>query len=175
MLIRFVAWAKLTQSLFKVGEVDSCDDIRAMARPDTIWSISIVSAVCCLVRHFAMMRREVGTVDVYFDTRSLKADHAAALQGALKQLLRKAAKLFASERGMDRVKHLRVRHVRPVEKAKDKEKLNKFQLGTWLSDRLCAKSSQLFKTNGASRIKVVEMSNVVSRTAQQWEGKSFYE
>jgi hypothetical protein len=172
--LALVAWAKLDTSLFRSGEVDGTDDIPAMARADNIWSQSVIFAVGDLIKRFLRTRQQIGTVDIYFDPRSLRAEHAAALQKTLRETLAPAGRRFAAQLGLNVFKDLRVGRIEPVKKPQNNGTWSKFQMGTWLSDRLCSKSDEIISTEGTVRIRVRDMSDLVRRTVQQWDGKSFY-
>jgi hypothetical protein len=169
-----VARAGLPGSVFRSGEIDRTSDVPAMARPDTIWSASVIFVVAHLIPQLFLAGQDVGTVDVYFDPRSLKASHATAFEKALRGSLVSAAKYYGSKLGTDLFKRLNIRRVQPVEKAKNLAP-TKFQIGTWVADRLCAKSDEIISRGGMARIQVEDMSEVVRRTVQQFDGKSFYE
>jgi hypothetical protein len=169
-----VARAELPGSVFRSGETDGTNDVPAMARSDNIWSTSVIFTVNHLIPQLFLARQDVGTVDVYFDQRSLKADHATAFQKTLRGSLLSAAKYYGAQLGTDRFKKLNPRRVQRVEKAKNLPP-TKFQNGTWVSDRLCANSDQIISEGGNARIQVEDMSEVVRRTIQQFDGKSFYE
>jgi len=173
--LALVARARLDKSLFRTGVIDSTNDIRAMARPDTIWSISVIFGVGYLIKQLSLRRQHVGTVDVYFDPRRLRADHATALEKSLRENLVSEARCFSGQLGSDLLRRLHVRRITPVEKPQKDAVPNKFQVGTWFSHKLCTKSDELFHTGGRARIRIEDMTDVITRTVQQWEGKSFYE
>lgn len=50
--------------------------------------------------------------------------------------------------------------------------MDKFQVGTWVAHKLCSQSHPAV-FSGMRRIKVYDMSDVVRRTAQQFDGKSY--
>jgi hypothetical protein len=52
--------------------------------------------------------------------------------------------------------------------------LDKLQTGTWVADKLCS-SHQIIRTRRLTRIVAIDMSEVVRKTVQQFDGKSFYE
>ena len=173
--LALVARATLDKSLFRYGEKDSTDDITDMARPDAIWSISVGFGVASLIAHFTRMGQHIDTVDVYFDPKSLKSDHATALEGFFRKDLVEKAKWFGAQLGLNVLKGLKIRSFQPIEKPRKNDAPTMFQLGTWVSDRLCSKSDRIREAGGTSRIKVRDISDVVRRTMQQFEGKSFYD
>ena len=175
--LALVAWATLDESLFRYGERDGTDDIKDMGRPDNIWSVSIGFAVASLIVQLTLMRQhiDIDTVDVYFDPKSLKRDHATALEKVLRDNVVSEARRYGAQRGVNLLKNLKIRRIQPVKKPKNDEAPDKFQMGTWVSDRLCSKSDEIRETGGTSRIKTHDMSDVVKRTVQPFDGKSFYD
>jgi len=169
-----IARAELPGSVFRSGEIDGTNDVPAMARADNIWSTSVVFAGARLILQLFLARQDVGTVDAYYDQRSLKPDHATALEKTLRGLLVSAARYYGAQLNTDRFKKLSIRRFQPVEKVKNGAP-TKFQNGTWVSHQLCAKSGQIISGGGTARIQVEDMSEVVRRTVQQFDGKSFSE
>jgi hypothetical protein len=169
-----VARAGLPGSVFRSGEIDGTSDVPAMARADNIWSTSVTFAGAHLILQLFGARQDVGIVDVYFDQRTLKRDHATALEKTLRGFLVSEVRRFGAQLGTDWFKNLNIRRVQPIEKAKDLAP-TKFQIGTWVADRLCAKSDEIISRGGMARIQAKDMSEEVRRTVQQFDGKSFYE
>lgn len=167
-----IAWAELPASIFRAGEVDRTSDIPAMARTDNIWSASMIFAIGELLFLLFRRREDVTTVDVYFDQRTLKPDHIAAVQRELREQMTREAKRFGAQLGARQFKKLSIRRFQSVEKAKG-DSPTKFQNGTWVSDQLLANSARILNEGGTPRIAVHNMSDVVERTVQQWDGKPF--
>jgi hypothetical protein len=169
-----LAWAELPASVFRAGEIDGTNDIPAVARPDNIWSVSGILTVAHLILHLSARRQDVRGVDVYFDPRSLKRDHASTFEKILRGFLVLELKRFGARLGADRFENLNIRRVQPVEKSKNLPP-TRLQNGIWVSDYLCAKSDEIVSRGGMSRIRVEDISEVVRRTMQQFDGKPFYE
>src|SRR5439155_17314013 len=136
-----VASATLEKSLYRTGEIDGTDDIPAMARADNIWSHCVTFAVATLILELLNGGRPVDTVDVYFDPKSLKRDHEEAWGKTLRGMLVSEAKRFAAQLGRNSLKNLRIRSIEPVRKPREGQAPNKFQIGTWIADKLCAHPS----------------------------------
>lgn len=68
-----VAQADLDEKLFRTGEIDGTDDIPSMSRTDNIWSQCFIFAVGNLIANAVYVGEDVGTVDIHFDPKSLKA------------------------------------------------------------------------------------------------------
>lgn len=169
-----IAWADLPGSIIRTGEVDRTSDIPAMARTDNIWSASMIFAIGELLLLLFLGRQDVGTVDVYFDERKLKSDHVASVQKELREQMAREAKRFGAQLGSPRFKRLSFRRFQFVEKAKNNLP-NKFQNGTWVSDRLLANYVRIRSEGSMPRIAMHDMSDVVERYVQQYDGKPFGE
>jgi hypothetical protein len=170
-----IATARLDATLYRGGEIDGTDDIPAMARTDNAWSACSVFLVGSLIKERFEAGHEVGTVDVYFDPKSLKPEHAEALKGTFRQLVVSEARRYAFQRGSNLLRKLRIRRIEPVKKPNTGQTPDKFQIGTWVADKLCSHSEQIGRTSGNSRIRSYDLSDVVKKTVQQFDGKSFHE
>ena len=175
-----VAWADLDEGLFRTGDTDGTDDVPSMARPDNIWSQCFIFVVGSLIAKAVHEGQDLGTVDVHFDPKSLKSEHTAAVGGTLRNLVVRAAKRYSSQLAqlsgarLQLLKKLRIRRVEPVGKARTGQTADKFQTGTWISDKLCS-SYEIIPARNFTRIFSSDMSEVVRKTVQQFDGKSFYE
>jgi hypothetical protein len=175
-----VAWADLDESVFRAGETDGTDDIPTMARSDNIWSQCFIFVAGNLIAKMVYEGKDLKTVDVHFDPKSLKQAHEVAIDRTLRDLLVREAKRYASQLAQlsgarsPLLKNLKFRSIEPVAKAPSGHALDKFQTGTWVADKLCS-SYEVIRTNNFSRIFTLDMSEVVRRTVQQFDGKSFYE
>jgi len=170
-----VARATLDPASFRSGEIDGTDDIPAMARPDNIWSQCTIFLPGALIKLLLRRKQEVGTIDIHFDPKSLKGKHTEALERTLRTLLVSEAKRYASERDSRLLKKLRIRRFQPVTKPIGGQEPDKFQMGTWVAHKLCSSFDGIRKARHLSRIRVLDISDVVTRTVQQFDGKSFYE
>jgi hypothetical protein len=169
------ATATLEESLFRAGEIDGTDDVPSMARPDLIWSMSVIFVLGNLVLELLKQNRQVGTIDVHFDPKSLKFAHSEVWKRTLQQLVVREAKRFASQLGLQHLKKFRIRRVEPVMKPSVGQVPDKFQMGTWVADKLCSHFGEIEALKECSRIQSHEMTESVRRTIQQFDGKSFYE
>jgi hypothetical protein len=170
-----VASATIEPELFRTGEIDSTGDIPGMARTDNIWSQCAFFLTGSLIKELFHAGQEVGTIDIHFDPKSLKSSHADAIKKTLRGLMVAEARRYAFERGLSRLRKLKIRRVQSVSKPSSGQTFNKFQMGTWVADKLCSKAGHIKATGLPSRIMSLNMSDVVRRTVQQFDGKSFYE
>jgi hypothetical protein len=170
----FAGIASLDELLYRAGEIDSTNEIPAMKRPDLIWSTSAVFVLGTLIFNLLQHSREVGTVDIYFDSKNLKLAHSEAWKKTLRELVVKMAKRFALERDLGQLKKLNIRRIEPVKKANHLADVsNKFQMGAWVADKLCSHFDELNALK-CHQVSVLDMSESVRRTTQQFDGKSFY-
>jgi hypothetical protein len=170
----FAGIASLDELLYRAGEIDSTNEIPAMKRPDLIWSTSAVFVLGTLIFNLLQHSREIGTVDIYFDSKNLKLAHSEAWKKTLRELVVKMAKRFALERDLGQLKKLNIRRIEPVKKANHLADVsNKFQMGAWVADKLCSHFDELNALK-CHQVSVLDMSESVRRTTQQFDGKSFY-
>jgi hypothetical protein len=167
-----VPTADLENTLFRSGEIDGTDDIPRMARTDNIWSQCAIYAVSGLIRDLVEAGQEIGTVDIYFDPKSLKREHFEAIGETLQKLVVPVVKGYAKVRGSSSLQKLAIRRIEPVKKPEAGATPDKFQVGTWVADKLCSNSEEAVRVN-PKRITTYDMSDVVRRTAQQFDGISF--
>ncbi len=169
----FVGAASLDESLFRSGVTDSTNDVPSMARTDLVWSMSAVFVLGTLILKLLQHSREIGTIDIHFDPKSLNSAHSVAWQKTLREMVVRSAKRFAAERGFNQLRKLNIRRVEPVVKSghfvRNKDKFSK---GTWVADKLCSNHDEIEGLK-CLRISSLDMSESVRRTTQQFDGKSF--
>ena len=117
-----VAWAYLDESLFRTGEIDGADDIRSMARSDNIGSQCFIFVGGNLIAKMVYEGKDVETVDIHFDLKSLKGDHSAAVDATLRNMFVQEAKRYASQLAQlssarRLLRKLNIRRIEPVRKA----------------------------------------------------------
>lgn len=167
-----ISTADLENTLFRSGETDGTDDIPRMARTDNIWSQCVIYGVGGLLKDLVEAGQEVGTVDIYFDPKSLKREHLEAIEGTFRKLLVPTVRSYASIRNSPLLKKLAIRRIEPVKKPNLGQAPNKFQAGIWIADKLCTNSDEVVRLN-RKRITHYDISDVVGRTARQFDGIPF--
>ena len=145
-----VGSATLDATIFRPGEIDGTNDIAAMARTDNIWSQCSIFLVGALIRQLLHGGHEVGTIDIHFDPKSLKRDHAEAIERTLRELLVPEAKRYASERGSRLLRKLTIRRFQPVTKPRAGQSPDKCQMGTWVAHKLCSYFNRIREIGRAS-------------------------
>jgi hypothetical protein len=178
MLHSLDAWGVVTtvaleSDVYRFGETDATSDVPEMTRADNIWSQCAIFTVGALLRLLFGVGQEVRTVDVHFDPKDLKAKHLSGIERTLRELMPKVAREYAAERNSSLLKKLQIRRFQPVPKRTHRDCRDKFQIGTWVADKLCSNASRMGR-GLQSRIVKLDMSDVVRRTVQQWDGISFY-
>ena len=176
MLEAVGAWALIARGSFvsgtyRIGERDSTDDIGDMARADNVWSQCVIFATGMLIKELIRRNVDVDVIDIYHDPKTLKQNHADALAQTLRGLVVSLAKQFISERKIPLMENLLIRRVEAIKKPTGPTP-TRYQLGIRVADRLCAASE---KSSGQvySHIIQRDMTDLVRRTVQQFDGKPF--
>jgi hypothetical protein len=177
MLEDLQAWAVVTRAnldpaLFRLGDTDGTDDVARMSRTDNVWATCSTFLVSTLISGFYARREDLATVDVYHDPKSLKSAHDEARRQILRGLVVQNAKEFSAAGNSKLFKKLNIRRIESVAKPLDSLSADKFQIGVWVSDRLCS-SADAAGAGQFSRIRSYDMSEEVRRTIQQFDGKKF--
>jgi hypothetical protein len=167
-----ISAADLKNTVFRSGEIDGTDDIPRMARTDNIWSQCALFGVSGLIRDLVEAGQEIGTVDIYFDPKSLKREHFEAMEETLHSLVVPVVKEYATIRGSSSLQKLAIRRIEPVKKPESGGSPDKFQVGTWVADKLCSNSVDAARAN-PKRVTTYDLSEVVRRTTQQFDGIPF--
>ena len=167
-----ISTADLENALFRSGEIDGTDDIPAMARTDNIWSQCTIYGLSGLVTDLVKAGQEIGTVDIYFDSKSLKSEHFQAIAETLRKLIVPTTKGYASKLNSQLLTNFVVRRNERVEKPKAGQTPDRFQAGTWVADKICTNSDEMVRLN-PKRVIHYDISDVVRRTARQFDGIPF--
>ena len=125
-----ISAADLENTVFRSGAIDGTDDIPRMARRDNIWSQCALFGLSGLVRDLVEAGQEVGTVDIYFDPKSLKREHFEAMEETLHKLVVPVVKRYTKVRGFSSLQKLAIRRIEPVKKPEAGVTPDKFQVGT---------------------------------------------
>jgi hypothetical protein len=167
-----VATAALDSALFRSGAEDGTDDVARMSRTDNIWTTCSTLLVNTLLAEFFSRGKDLATIDIYHDPKSLTSDHEEARRKALRGLVVRHAKEASVARGNMLFKKLNIRRIESVAKPLGYLNADKFQVGIWVSDKLCS-SADAVQGRRFSRIRGYDMSEEVRRTIQQFDGKKF--
>jgi hypothetical protein len=170
-----IAKASLEKSVFRTGEIDGTSDIPRMARADNIWSICVTFTVGSLILQLIHKHQIVGTLDVYFDPRNLKYQHAQAWENLMRDMLVSEARRFAVQTGAKSARDIRIRRLQAIVKPPRGQAADKLQMETWIADKLCSAFSGKASPDPTPRVKTYDMSDEIRRTIQQMDGKSYYD
>lgn len=165
--------ATLDAGAFRPRDFDGTADVPRMARTDNVWSQCAVFTIGALIRYMFGVHQEIGTVDIHFDPKSLTPGHRSAIERTLHGLLKSEARRYAAERNSRLLRKFNIRRFEAVSKHKGGEPSDKFQIGTWVADKLCSSAANVEQTRTGQRIRIHDMSDVVRRTIQQFDGKHF--
>jgi hypothetical protein len=168
-----VARTMLQPEFWRVGEVDATTDIPSMARTDNVWSACSVFLCTSMITDLIGSGEAVGIVDVHYDAKDLKPSHKEAIAQTLRDQVVSEAKALAPTKLLSNIRRLRVRRFEKVPKVTSGQQRDKFQMGTWVADRLCANFGDQRLTETRSMIRLIDMTEVVRRTTQQFDGKSY--
>jgi hypothetical protein len=165
-----VSTASLDSTLFRSGEDDGTDDIARMSRTDNIWTTCSTFLVNTLLAEFFGRNKDLATIDIHHDPKTLTINHNEVRCNTLRGSVVRHAKEAARNKKL--FEKLNIRRIESVAKPLDYRNADKFQIGVWVSDKLCS-SDGAVKSRRFSRIRSFDMSEEVRRTIQQFDGKNF--
>lgn len=143
--------ARIPEVLISAGEVSTAD-IPRMASSDFYWSLSMALSIAWLFPILNKHGWSCGTSDVYYDPKSLTEVHRSKILESLQSRLKKQVNQFLKKLGQKG--KCNIRRVREVPKPKSGSLLDKFQLGTWLADRLVRNYDRLVEMDGSNVIEL---------------------
>lgn len=140
-----ITQARIPETSMLGGEISTAD-IPRMARPDFYWSLSMALSIAWLFPILNKHGWSCGTSDVYYDPKSLTEVHRSKILESLQSRLKRKVNQFLKEVGQKA--NCNIRRVQEVPKPKSGSPLDKFQLGTWLADRLVRNYDRLVEMDG---------------------------
>jgi hypothetical protein len=167
-----IATTVLDPALFRAGKIDGTDDVPRMTRTNNVWATCSTFLVTALIAELFARREALSTIDLYHDPKSLTPAHDEARCRILRNSVIRNAKDFSTARNLEMFRKLNIRRIEPVAKPSDYGVADKFQMGVWVSDKLCT-SAHAAESGQFSRIRTTNMSEEVRRTIQQFDGKKF--
>jgi len=157
-----VSEASVPEKEVPAGKTLSTNDIPEMSFRDFTWSVSMILTVACLIPELLGRLWSFKTADIYYDPKSLTKEHTTAvewfLQNRVKQQVRR---LFRNANVRPKVN---VRRVMAVSKPKRGDAPGKFQLGTWIADRIVKRFDQIPDIVGESFVKTIDLTQHVNDT-----------
>jgi hypothetical protein len=160
--LALLSHAQVPESLLPQGAVWKTNDISGMSPKDFVWSVSMILTVAYLIRMLLERKWKFKTVDVFYDPKSLSQEHKIAVEKVLQDRLKQHLKRFLqSTNHHGRVK---VRRVKAVEKPKPGSTHDKFQLGTWLADRIVRRYNKVVNMERRNLIETKDITQDVVDT-----------
>ena len=158
--VGLIAWAKVDK-IEQPGHRDSTSDVAGMARSNNIWGIAVASgAYRCII--WARARDvEVRTVDLYYDTYSLRDDHRWVFQKALQERIAKDIRKARADGHAPPDFRPRIRRVVALPKAEAIAASTKYQAGVMMAHVLLQHTLTLRSAGSDGRIAVVDNSGLV--------------
>jgi len=158
--------ARVPKSLLPVDSDFQTGDIPRMSPKDFVWSLSMMFTVAYLVRIVLERRWNFKTADVFYDPKSLSKEHKCAMTKYLQDKLKLHIKHFLQNTKIDG--KINVRRVEAVKKSKPKTGPDKFQLGTWLADRIVRRYSKIVNMKRRSLIETKDITQDVVDTLKDF-------
>jgi len=161
--------AQVPESLLPQGAVWKTNDISGMSPKDFVWSVSMILTIAYLIQMLLERKWKFKTVDVFYDPKSLSQEHKIAVEKVLQDRLKQHVKRFLqSTNHHGRVK---VRRVKAVKKSKPKTTPDKFQLGTWLADRIVRRYNKIVNMKRRNLIETKDITQDVIDTLNDFLNK----
>jgi len=162
-----LTYADVPIPLAQAREIDGTEDIPLMSRRDNLWSqlvlFTVGTAVACL-HGVPVAKLEI---DVFYDPKSLKAEHRLAFTKVLQDDLPQIARDATKDLGSTALVYLR--RIEEVPKRKSSEQSNAFQEGINVSHHLCSQSKHLIEQgSGAGSIIVRNYTDEIIRTISKF-------
>lgn len=127
-------------------------DIGRVARDNTIWSTTVLSAIFAAMRHLEKISPS-GIIDVYYDPQSLTKKHSLAF----KKLILQSPEIANAKMGSD----FSIRNISSISKAEPPDSTNALQEGVVVAHHLCSNATQIFSGKNMPRIFCENASNTV--------------
>ena len=134
-------------------------DVSKMSTNNLAWSLSMIFTVAHLIRMLLDQNWMFKTVDLFYDPKSLSNDHEAAMVKCHQENLKQHIKNFLKRNNIG--KNINIRRVNAVKKPKKGCRPDKFQLGTWLADRIVRRYNKIGKIEEGSLIKTKDITEDV--------------
>jgi hypothetical protein len=148
-----LAYADIDKSLIPPRKKDD-EALPGVTRYNTLWGAVMTYAVAEMVAGLVRSGVPFTTVDIFYDTKSLTEEHREAIGYVIRGQVRELASNYIRHHiGVLRQK-LRFRKIKSVAKPTLASSKTKYQIGTWLADRLCHYADDLIPTGDSGIISV---------------------
>jgi hypothetical protein len=172
-----LARAALDPSFYRPAQIDATTDIPKMSRTDTVWATAAVFALVSLMAEIMLRDQQISLVDIHYDNKTLPLAAHKSLELILRERIPDTGKPILTARGFGYlIKNLNVRRIVPVSKENHLGAIqDKFTMGTWVADKMCPHIEEIESGKFRNRIGFSDISGEIRRTAQRFDGKSYYE
>jgi hypothetical protein len=165
-----VSEARIAEKTVPTGVVWGTADIPAMLLRDFAWSLSMILTVADLIPRLLRWVLDFKTADILYDPKSLKPRHRTAVEKFLQSKLKQHIAEWL--RNEDIRRRVKVRRVTAVSKPKPGEVPDKFQMGTWIADRIVRRYDRIPNIAGESLIKTTDLTQHVNDTLNDFGKKA---
>lgn len=131
-----VAYANIEKSLIPPGKKDDAT-LPGVTRYNTLWGAVMTYAAAEMIASLVRNRIPFTTVDIFYDDKSLTEEHREAIGDVIRKNVRKLTRTYISHHTGILNPKPRFRKIQPVSKTPSTSQEGKYQIGTWLADRLC--------------------------------------
>lgn len=162
--IAVLVFADIPSDLCARGETDRTDDIPRMARTDNLWAQVVLSVVTSAVARIHSSGVPLGSIDLYFDRKDLKAAHRIQFENIIRQTIPEISMQSAVEYPQiftPSPYEFRFDTIEAINKPDCWSAFNAFQQGTHLAHHLCSQAGTIIHDGSAGRILVRNHTDVV--------------
>lgn len=153
--IAVLVFADIPSDLCAKGEIDRTDDIPSMARTDNLWAQVVLSGVTSAVARIHSSGVPLGSIDLYFDRKDLKAAHRVQFENIIRQTIPEISMQSAAEYPQiftPSPYELRFDTIEGINKPDRRSAFNAFQQGTHLAHHLCSQAATIIHHGSAGRM-----------------------
>ena len=165
-----VAFADVDKSLIPPNKKDD-KVLPGVSRNNTFWGAMLTYSIAEMTAILIRRKKIFRTVDVYYDPKSLNLEHQKAIEDVIKNQVRELANDYLAHHSMGRNPKIKYRKIQSVPKAQEKSIETKFQIGTWIADKLTKHYESLLETD-TDYISVRDCSNDIDEIFQILESSS---
>jgi hypothetical protein len=124
-----------------------------------VWIISMSYTIAVSIKRILDRGWGFKTCDIFYDTKDLSQVHRNMMNEAIREKLKSSAVEFLKSQGYQ--KKIIFRRINEVEKRKPGSQFNKFQLGTWLADKIVRKFYKFSNKNDTELIEIHDITKAI--------------
>jgi hypothetical protein len=144
-------WNSEFDKIVEIGRV------KRRSRLTKIWDLLEQFSLIPMMAMFHEAGGVASEIDIYHDEKSLKAEHRAAIETAIKKTSAELVNEQIIRRGLNAGELLQFSEIIPVKKSATLNEADGFQLGTTIPHHLCAQSDALWKLSESKRFRKVDI------------------